>query len=171
MKSSFRCLLLFILLASISACNPILEMMRQLDDYQKFTISSDTLKRSGNEVVFTMSARFPRKLLPRRRRQRNATTYTFEIKYIIGDFTKPEDRFSSKRTEIDVGKFEFVGREYPNKEIAPAQTKEFRFPYKDQYKKGFLVYYSVVRIGDYFKRIRGAFLVTSNGKPVTGIIE
>ena len=166
MKLNTIYILLFALMIAICACTKVFDVLRQMHEYEKFTVAPYPLKRSGNNVVFTMLAKVPKKLLLYRRSKK--TQYTFEIRYRIGDIEKfiPLEK---PEAEVNIGGFKFIASEYQSSNITPTQTKTFRFTDQDQYKKGFLVYYTFVQIGDHFQQWRGPYLITSNGKPVTGI--
>ncbi|OJJ21819.1 hypothetical protein BKI52_15090 [marine bacterium AO1-C] len=160
-------LLLFALIAITSCSNPMYGRIAKAIKQQEFTVTPHPLKRTGNEVTFTMSVTVAQSLLPFS--SMADTEYIFDVMYVPGDVTKFVERMRLEG-EIQVGSFSFKGKDYLDSKKTPTQTKTMRFDYQEKYQKGYLVYYLFVHKSHLNKRV-GPYLVTSNGKAVTGIIE
>lgn len=169
MKFSIQLLLLFALTITTTSCgNPIYGRLSKALKQDKFTVMPNPLKRTGNEIELTISITLPNNLLPFDTLPE--TEYIFAIRYVPGDVTKYVEG-TRPDVEIKLGDFSFKGRDYINSQVDPKQVKTIRFPYTDKYKQGFLVYYMSAYRRLRFAQRYGPYIITSNQKPVTGIVD
>lgn len=169
MKKQIKTLLLLALIASIASCvaHPLYNKFEKLQKQDKFMVSSNPLKRNGNQVEFTMSITLADNVLPFDTIP--DTQYIFDIMYVTGDASKFIARGSTKNA-VKVGEFNFRGKDYMDRKITPKQTKTLRFTYEEKYAQGYLVYYFFSHRAHFNKRF-GPYLVTSKQKPVIGIVK
>ncbi|HAS39995.1 MAG TPA: hypothetical protein DCS93_05925 [Microscillaceae bacterium] len=165
MRHTLHYLLLFALSTIVACTHPIYSKIGPAVEQQGFAVIPDPLKRSGQEVTFTMSVTVAKPLLPMSLVL--DTEYIFQIVYVPGDASEFIKGMMPKQ-EIKVGSFSFKAKDYQESKKAPVQIKKMRFAYEEKHRKGYLIYYLFIHQGYLHKRI-GPYLVTHNGKPVTGI--
>jgi len=106
--------LVFVVLFTISACNPLKKMV-ELSKQQQINVNPNPIELSGSKVSFDVESTLPKGMLPK------GTSYTLNFNF----------------EGTDVGSIEFIASDYPNSTSSTSKsTKTLSVPYNSSVMGG-----------------------------------